>query len=175
MPGGGRRRLDVDDVIAIAAWAAVLGLGAWSAWQRWALMASSPYPIGIDGYYYPIQLRSLLERGELAYPASPLAFWLMLPLAALTDPVTGAKLGAALGGAAVVVPAFLVGRRLGGVPGGLAAAVAAATTGGSFYLSFEFVKNGIGLTLGLTAVWLALLPSNGPTGQFFRDREAIPW
>lgn len=26
-----------------------------------------------------------------------------------------------------------------------------------------------------TAVWLALLPSNGPTGQFFRDRKPIPW
>jgi NAD(P)-dependent dehydrogenase (short-subunit alcohol dehydrogenase family) len=26
-----------------------------------------------------------------------------------------------------------------------------------------------------TAVWLAMLPSNGPTGQFFRDRKAIPW
>ena len=26
-----------------------------------------------------------------------------------------------------------------------------------------------------TAVWLALLPSSGPTGQFFRDRKAIPW
>lgn len=26
-----------------------------------------------------------------------------------------------------------------------------------------------------TAVWLCLLPSTGPTGQFFRDRKAIPW
>ena len=26
-----------------------------------------------------------------------------------------------------------------------------------------------------TAVWLCLLASNGPTGQFFRDRKAIPW
>lgn len=26
-----------------------------------------------------------------------------------------------------------------------------------------------------TAVWLCLLPSSGPTGQFFRDREPIPW
>jgi NAD(P)-dependent dehydrogenase (short-subunit alcohol dehydrogenase family) len=26
-----------------------------------------------------------------------------------------------------------------------------------------------------TAVWLSLLPSNGPTGQFFRDRKTIPW
>ena len=26
-----------------------------------------------------------------------------------------------------------------------------------------------------TAVWLCLLPPDGPTGQFFRDREPIPW
>jgi NAD(P)-dependent dehydrogenase (short-subunit alcohol dehydrogenase family) len=26
-----------------------------------------------------------------------------------------------------------------------------------------------------TAAWLCLLPSNGPTGQFFRDRKPIPW
>ena len=26
-----------------------------------------------------------------------------------------------------------------------------------------------------TAVWLSLLPTNGPTGQFFRDRKPIPW
>ena len=26
-----------------------------------------------------------------------------------------------------------------------------------------------------TAVWLATLASNGPTGQFFRDRKPIPW
>ena len=146
----------IDRAIELAAWVAVLGLGAWSAWQRWTVMQTSPYPIGIDGYYYPIQLRSLLEHGHLAYPASPLAFWLMLPLAAVTDPITGAKLGAVVGGAAVVIPAFLVGRRLGGVAGGLAAAVAAATTGGSFFLSFEFVKNGLGLTIALFAVWLAL-------------------
>jgi len=26
-----------------------------------------------------------------------------------------------------------------------------------------------------TAVWLCLLPSSGPSGQFFRDRKPIPW
>jgi len=26
-----------------------------------------------------------------------------------------------------------------------------------------------------TAVWLATLPANGPTGGFFRDRKPIPW
>ena len=26
-----------------------------------------------------------------------------------------------------------------------------------------------------TAVWLAMLPASGPSGQFFRDRKPIPW
>jgi hypothetical protein len=26
-----------------------------------------------------------------------------------------------------------------------------------------------------TAVWLATLPDDGPTGGFFRDRRPIPW
>jgi hypothetical protein len=26
-----------------------------------------------------------------------------------------------------------------------------------------------------TAVWLATLPDDGPTGGFFRNREPIPW
>ncbi len=26
-----------------------------------------------------------------------------------------------------------------------------------------------------TAVWLATLPHDGPTGGFFKDREPIPW
>ena len=26
-----------------------------------------------------------------------------------------------------------------------------------------------------TAVWLATLPNNGPTGGFFRDRKPIEW
>jgi NAD(P)-dependent dehydrogenase (short-subunit alcohol dehydrogenase family) len=30
-------------------------------------------------------------------------------------------------------------------------------------------------TAAETAVWLAMLPHGGPTGGFFRDKEAIPW
>ena len=26
-----------------------------------------------------------------------------------------------------------------------------------------------------TAIWLATLPDNGPSGKFFRDRKEIPW
>ena len=138
----------------MAAAAAVAALVALSAWARWRALASSPYPVGVDGYYYAVQLRGLLESGQLAYPASPLGFWLMAPLAAATDPITGAKLGAALGGALVAVPAFGLGRRLGGgASAGVAAAAVAATSAGSVYLSLEFVKQGLGVSVGLAALW----------------------
>jgi hypothetical protein len=152
-----------DALLGAAVWAAVLALAAWSVWQRWTLLDATPYPVGVDGWYYPIQVRALLERGELAYPAAPFTFWLMAPVALVTDPITAAKIIAALGGGAVAVPAFLLGRRVGGAAGGLAAAVLATTGGGSFYLSLEFVKNGLGLTIALAAAWLGLRALEAPT------------
>ena len=132
---------------------ALLALAARSFALRWGQLTASPYPLGVDGYFYPIQLRSLLEHGHLAYPASPLAFWLMAPLAALTDPITGAKLGAALAGAAVVWPAYALGARLGpGRLAGLAAAVVAVSSTGSLMLTVDFVKNSFGVSLGLAAL-----------------------
>jgi hypothetical protein len=68
------------------------------------VLAASPFPLGVDGYFYPIQLRSLLAGHGLAYPDFPLTFWLMAPFAALTDPIVGAKLAAAIYGALMAVP-----------------------------------------------------------------------
>lgn len=137
--------------------AALALLVVWSFTERWAMLTVSPFPVGIDGYFYPIQLRALLEDHALAYPASPLAFWLMAPFAAATDPVTGAKLGAAVFGALGALPAYAVGARLGKSRGaGLIAAALVATSAGSAFLTFEFVKNGIGMTIALTALWLVL-------------------
>jgi hypothetical protein len=143
---------------------ALIALVAWSFWQRWRLLTASPFPLGVDGYFYPIELRALLSHGELPYPASPLAFYLLAPLARATDPITGAKLGAALWGAAIAVPAYGVGARLGGGRGaGLLAAAIATTSVGSAYLTVEFVKNGIGLTVALGALWLVLAAADRPT------------
>src|SRR5258706_13291464 len=108
--------------------AALAALVAWSFWQRWRMLSASPFPVGVDGYFYPIQLRSLLAHGELAYPASPLAFYLLAPFAAATDPITGAKLGAAVLGAAIAGPAYGVGARLGGGRGARLGAAGLATT-----------------------------------------------
>lgn len=145
--------------------AALAALVAASFTERWELLASHPFPVGIDGYFYPIQLRSLLETYALHYPSAPLGLWLMAPLAAATDPITGAKLGAALYGALIALPAYAVGARLGrGRGAGLVAAVLATKSAGSAYLSIEFVKNGIGLGVALAAVWLVLRALEAPSG-----------
>jgi hypothetical protein len=148
----------------VAVAGALVALVAWSFAQRWTMLTASPFPLGVDGYFYPIELRALLERGSLTYPASPLAFYLLAPFAAATDPITGAKLGAALWGAAIAIPAHGVGARLGGGRGaGLVAAALATTSVGSAYLTVEFVKNGIGLTVALAALWIALAAAERPT------------
>ena len=100
------------------------------------MLDASPYPFGVDGYYYPIQLRALLEHGALQYPAAPLVFWLLAPFAAVTDPIVGAKLGAALGGALVALPVYGIGARLGKHRvAGLFAAAVAAMSASSEYMS----------------------------------------
>jgi hypothetical protein len=143
---------------------ALLALVALSCWQRWQVLTLSPFPLGVDGYFYPIQVRALLEHGSLQYPASPLTFWFMAPLAAATDPITGAKLGAALGGSLIALPAYAVGARFGRGRGpGLVAAAVATSSACSAYLTIEFVKQGIGLTVGMTALWLLLRALESPS------------
>ena len=88
----------------------------------------------------------------------------MAPFAAVTDPITGAKLGAAIGGALIALPAFALGARLGrGWGAGLLAAALAAFSAGSTYLTVEYVKNGIGLTVALAALWLVLRAIASPS------------
>lgn len=143
---------------------ALAALVALSFAERMTMLSASPFPVGVDGYYYPVQLRALLESGGLAYPSAPLAFWLMAPLAAATDPITGAKLGAALFGALIALPAYGVGARLGRCRGaGLLAAALATTSAGSAFLTIEFVKNGIGLTVLVTALWFLLRALETPS------------
>lgn len=141
-------------VLTIGAVAIALGaLVAWSAFARYRILAASPFPLGVDGYFYALQGRAVATTGHLAIPASPLAFYLIAPFVAATDPITGAKLGAAILGAAVAVPAYLAGVQLGrGRGAGFVAAAIATTSVGSTYLSIEFVKQSVGLSCALLAI-----------------------
>lgn len=149
---------------AVVVAGALVALVAWSVQARMDVLTASPFPLGVDGYFYPIQLRSLVEGNGLAIPASPLSFYLMLPFAAATDPITGAKLGAAVLGALVAIPVYGVGVQLGGRrAAGLVAAALATVSAGSMYLTIEFVKNGIGITVGVAALWCVIRALERPT------------
>lgn len=153
-----------DRVVTAAYGVALVALVAWSAWTRWQMLAVSPFPLGVDGYFYPVQVRALLETGALQYPSSPLTFWWIAPFAAATDPITGTKLAAALGCALVALPAFGVAMHLTRMRGAaLVAATVASLASTSTYLTTEFVKQGIGITVALTAIWLVLRALASPT------------
>lgn len=153
-----------DPLPRAVAWIAVLAVFAYAAIVRARFLASSPTPLGIDGYFYPVQLRALLETGHLRFPSAPLTLWLMAPLAAVWGPIAGAKLGAAIGTAAATLPAYALGARVArSRAAGLVAAVLIATSPASFYLSTEFVKNGIALALGSGAVVAAMAALDRPT------------
>jgi hypothetical protein len=129
---------------------ALLGVTGWAFGARWQFLNASPHPFGIDGYYYSIQLRSLLAGEGLYYPSAPLAFYLMLPFTAFAEPISAVKLSAALWTSLAAVPAYLIVKRLTGERGaGLVAAALVAVSEQSFYLCTEFLKNGIGITLAL--------------------------
>lgn len=143
---------------------ALLAIIAVGCWQRWHVLGATPFPVGIDGYFYPIEVRSILEHGTLRYPASPVTFYWMAPFALATDPIVGAKLGAMIGSALIAIPAYGLGARLRKSTGaGMIAAVLATVTAGSGFLALEFVKQGIGLTVALAALWAILVALDQPT------------
>lgn len=133
-------------VVALAV--AVAGLVGAAAWARLGVLSAYPEPVGVDGYWYAVQLRSLLEEGRTADPALPAALWFLAPFAAALGPIDGLKLGAAIGVSLHVLTAFALGRALArSSAAGLVAAAVVATSPGSIYLTTEFVKQGIALTL----------------------------
>jgi len=136
------------------AWLVVLAVCAGSAIVRYRYLASTGTPVGIDGYYYLVQVRSILEDGRLYYPSAPLVLWLMAAVAKLGSPLVGVQLVAAVGTAAIGIPIMGAGQRLGFSPISAAiAAIAATTAPSSLYLSAEFAKNGVALTIACAYLW----------------------
>jgi hypothetical protein len=141
-----------------------VGLFVTAAWLRWRALQSSPYPTGVDGYWYLIQVRSLLEEHRLHYPGAPLVPWLMAALAPILGPISAAKAVAAVGSAAIVIPGYLVAKRIAnGIGPALVGTALLATSAQSFFLAAEFVKQAVGLSLvmGFAAAFAALLERPG--------------
>jgi hypothetical protein len=127
----------------------VTGLVLAAFGARLHALRASPFPTGIDGYWYLLQIRSLLEHGHLS-SSSPLVPWLMAALSLVVEPVLALKIVAALGSTALVVPTFIVGKRICRQTGpALLGAALVVTSAQSFFLCTEFVKQAVGLSLAM--------------------------
>ncbi len=126
--------------------------------RLWELTQSS-FPNGVDGYYYAVQSRSILESGVPYYSDSPLALYLCAAFSWGFGSFLGPKIVVALAMAAFVFPFFKIARCMGFTkPQATAITFATAFSVQSFYIGSEFAKMGIGITLGLGTVTV-LLPS----------------
>lgn len=140
------------------------------ALARAALLFGTPLVPGMNGAYYLVQARSILEHGALGIPDLPLTFYLQAALAWLVEAVGGGsreasivlavKLADAALPALAAIPVYLLVRRWageGGAPGWLAPLAAALATlnGAMLRMVGDFEKNSLGL-VWLVALLLAL-------------------
>jgi hypothetical protein len=133
--------------------------------RAWLLFSTSLVP-GMNGAYYLVQARALIEQGKLGIPDLPLTFCIQAGLAKIVQLVSGASLEASIVFAVkcadallpplVAVPVFALvwqwARRAGaGVRVPAFAALAAALGAPALVMVGDFQKNSLGL------VWLAAL------------------
>jgi len=132
------------------------------------LLLSTPLVPGINGGYYLVQVRALIERGELALPDMPLLFYIEALMARLLQMVTGSgtdesvlvsvKLIDGILPALAAVPIFLLldqWSRIAPAPRWIAAVGTTATVLGFPALSVvgDLQKNSFALALLATLLW----------------------
>jgi hypothetical protein len=150
---------------SLAAWLVVCVASLAIAGRAW-LLFRSPYIPGVNGAYYLVQARALIERGTLGLPDLPLTFYLhaaaarLLSTVANVAPADAIVLAVKLCDAAlpplIAWPVFVLVRRWAasgnqGLAVPLAAATLACLASPLFRVVGDLQKNSLAL------VWLALL------------------
>ncbi|HPS44448.1 MAG TPA: hypothetical protein PK542_08175 [Treponemataceae bacterium] len=92
-----------------AAWALSLAVASSCLFGvRFSMLEKSPHPTGLDGYYYALQAKSLVEEGHLENPDSSPGFYLCGLFAIICgDAIIGCKVYAAVISVALAVSIFL--------------------------------------------------------------------
>lgn len=129
-----------------------------------------PLMYGIDGPYYLIQVKAILETGTMNYVDPPLCFYLFAALTLLLgDPTSAIKIGTVLFCALTVLPSYLIGKRLtSSVQAAIASAVVCSLSPGLIALSGEFVKNAVGSFFLLSFIYLCLRILKGDESMVVR-------
>lgn len=122
------------------------------------ILFRSPLMYGIDGPYYLIQVKSILDTGTMSYVDPTFCFYFFALLSAVIgDPTAAIKLGTILFCALTVIPAYLTGKRLtSSKPAAVASVVVCSLSAGLIALGGEFVKNAVGSFFLLSLVYLCL-------------------
>ncbi|RLF24245.1 MAG: hypothetical protein DRN15_03780 [Thermoprotei archaeon] len=108
---------------------------------------SSPLLYGINGPYYYIQVKSLFVRGSLKYFDPPLAFYILAGFSAMIgDLVSGIKVGSVLITLLGMYAMYYMMRNYSSILEGLMATASYALLSELIRLSFDLIKNAMGLT-----------------------------
>jgi len=106
----------------------------------------NPLLTGIDGPYYAVQVRWLLEYNKLKYPDPPLAFILMTLMTILVgDVFLGIKLTVVIFTSLASIPWYFLYERKNKIVAGLAGGLTFLINWFSPRLASDFMKNSIGL------------------------------
>ncbi|TQV72223.1 hypothetical protein FLL45_18565 [Aliikangiella marina] len=128
------------------------------------LVNITPHPMGMDGYYYLLQHRAIIETGELYVNDAPITFLIVALLSFLFSPVIAVKLVSILALAACL---YFCSRIIFELTHNawwslLAVLLISTSPNIEFYLT-EFIKNGLGLAI---VAWVIL-----KTLQFNREKS----
>jgi len=114
---------------------------------------STPLLYGIDGPYYYIQVSSILKCGHLKYPDPPLAFYILTCFSIILGDVTiGIKVGSVLVTLIAAYAVYYLVRKVTRTIGGLVAVLIFVFSPMLVRLSFDLIKNAMGLTFLLFTV-----------------------
>jgi hypothetical protein len=147
-----RFRLDRSRLPLLLGIAACL---AAAAAVRAVFVFKDAYATGFDGYYYALQVKSLIHNGEILNGDNSIVFVLLRLFSFfIPDVVAANKVAAIVLCSLAALPFFLLARRL---TGSLAAAVAASLafslSFSQIYMTFEIVKNGVSVLFAAAALY----------------------
>jgi hypothetical protein len=142
-----------------AEWLVLLSALAFGAAYDAAILFKYPFAVGVDGYYYVLQINELMTHGRLYFPTrTPLVLYLLTGVSYLTgDLATAVKVSALTLYAALCGGVFALVRSLTRSTWlGVLGAALAAVSGPHLYMVTEFV-NQLGAVTFLTwGAWCAL-------------------
>jgi hypothetical protein len=124
-----------------------------------ALLARTPVAVGVDGYYYVLQLDTLRNYGHLYYPTgTPLVLYILSGIRLVTgDSVLAVKVGSALLNALLCLGVYALVRSVTGrVWLGVFGFAVAALSSLHLYLIVEFVNSLGALSLLVWSAWGAV-------------------